>query len=74
MTFHLVYHYTLPLHLNHLVFLHTYLLGVLVCISSGGVWSAVWAAAATYAAYAVLLARWAALPYAAVVAGPSAPF
>lgn len=34
LTYHLVYHYSLHMHLNHLVFLNTYVLGMMLVVAS----------------------------------------
>lgn len=77
MVYHCIYHHSLALHLNHLVFLNTYIIGMLVT-SSGlcGTLSdddhgqcSVWTMVVLFDTYALVLTRGVALPYAAMVGG-----
>ena len=36
MVYHLIYHYSFGLHINHMIFLFTYILGILLAMSAGG--------------------------------------
>ena len=70
LAYHCTYHHTSALHVNHLVFLHTYLFGVFVLFAASGSAAVVATVAVLYACYTVLLLRaaWCAmLPYAAFV-------
>ena len=55
MIYHLIYHHSLALHVNHLVFLNTYLFGIWLLLAAADP-IAGWAAAAAYAVYATALA------------------
>ena len=57
--YHLVYHRTLALHANHLVFLHTYLLGMLLALAASSAPTGL-AAGAVLALFEVVFARGAA--------------
>lgn len=67
MVYHLIYHNSLAIHVNHMFFLNTYLFGVFLIVASFGLWQLVFAVAALYALYAVVLTRGMAAPYAAIV-------
>ena len=69
MVYHLIYHHSLALHLNHLLLLNTYLFGVFLAFAGTGLWPILAAVAGLYATYAVALTRCVALPYAVVVGG-----
>eukprot|EP00756_Hemistasia_phaeocysticola_P059026 Hpha_TRINITY_DN35725_c0_g1::TRINITY_DN35725_c0_g1_i1::g.139861::m.139861 len=69
MVYHLIYHYSIPMHINHLIFLNTYMFGVFLAFSSTGLWPVVSAVAVLYALYAVMLTRGVAVPYALFVGG-----
>jgi len=57
MVFHRIYHYSFGLHVNHLLFLNTYLFGLLFLVASfGHLWVFVIASLA-YVVYLVLLTR-----------------
>uniref|UniRef100_A0A7S2GB48 Uncharacterized protein n=1 Tax=Florenciella parvula TaxID=236787 RepID=A0A7S2GB48_9STRA len=69
MIYHRTYHHSLALHVNHLVFLNTYLFGilVLVCALNRGSFGAVYFVAIGYSAYSVALTEAYAVPYAGVI-------
>lgn len=69
--YHVVYHASLALHFNHLLFLQSYELGVLLLLCAGSEWLMT-AVAALYAVYAAWLAREKALPFLASLAGLAA--
>jgi uncharacterized membrane protein YGL010W len=66
--YHVVYHRSLALHVNHLLFLQSYELGVLLLLCAGSGWLSA-ALAGLYAAYAAWLAREKALPFLVSLAG-----
>jgi hypothetical protein len=56
LTYHRVFHYSVQLQFNHLIFLHTYLLGIGVIVATGG-WTLSIAVAAVYIAYSCFSIR-----------------
>lgn len=67
--YHMTFHHSVPLQINHVIFLHTYLLGVLFLSAMGG-WITLTVAAFPFAFYAVFIIRpylWG-LVYAACIA------
>ena len=76
LVYHLVYHHTLALHINHLIFLHTYLFGMLLLLSSSTLWPVLASASAMYACYILTLTHAVGLllvlPYIACLGGMSA--
>jgi hypothetical protein len=67
MRYHWAYHWTLSLHLNHMIFLNTYLFSVFLVAASSGYWQVPAALAAAYSLYVVVLARWVGAPYVVLV-------
>ena len=68
MIFHRCYHYTVALQLNHLLFLNTYMFGILsIAASILQGWYLAYAVTLIYAAYALYLARFWAVPYLCLV-------
>lgn len=55
MLYHITYHYTTALHINHLIFLHTLLFGMMLSVSAAGVWELTVAVVALFVAYICLL-------------------
>merc|ERR1712007_180715 len=55
MVYHLVYHYSLLIHINHLIFLNTYLFGVFLTVASTSFWPLVAIVVGFYAFYAMIL-------------------
>ena len=72
MVYHLIYHNSLGIHINHMLFLNTYLFGVFLIVASSGLWQLVVAVAALYALYAVVLTRGIALLYGVAIFGIAA--
>eukprot|EP00928_Gymnodinium_smaydae_P089765 TRINITY_DN73678_c0_g1_i1.p1 TRINITY_DN73678_c0_g1~~TRINITY_DN73678_c0_g1_i1.p1 ORF type:complete len:213 (+),score=35.09 TRINITY_DN73678_c0_g1_i1:67-705(+) len=73
MLYHLIYHFSCAIHVNHLFFLNSYLFGVFLMVSSVGFWQAVAAVLLLYGSYMVKLFAGHgvlyALPYMSFVAG-----
>ena len=68
MRYHWAYHWTLSLHLNHMIFLNAYLFSVFLVAASSGYWQVPAALAAAYGLYVVVLAgRWVGAPYVVLV-------
>lgn len=66
LVYHLVYHRSIALHVNHLIFLNSYLFGVLLCAAStGGKSGDIVCGALTgiYASYVLLLTKGYGVPY-----------
>lgn len=63
MVYHRVYHYSWPITINHLLFLNTYVFGVLLALASCGGNVALYIVTSLYATYALCMSRGAALPY-----------
>lgn len=55
MLYHVTYHCTTALHVNHLIFLHTLLFGMWLSFSAAGLWELLVAAVALFVAYICLL-------------------
>lgn len=72
LTYHLIYHYSFMLHVNHLIFLHTYLFGMLLLLASSTEWLVLAGTTAVYAMYVIVLTQRLALPYVAFVGGLAA--
>jgi uncharacterized membrane protein YGL010W len=57
MLYHLVYHYSIAIHLNHLIFLNAYVFGVLgLCTSAGG-WISMCILAGIFSIYVLCLCK-----------------
>lgn len=68
MVYHRVYHYSWPIALNHLLFLNTYVLGVLLVVDSCGGPLALYVVVSLYATYSLAMSLGAALPYMVCIA------
>lgn len=68
MVYHRIYHYSWKIALNHLLFLNTYVLGVMLTVESCGGSIALYTVSSLYAAYSLVMSRGAALPYAGCIA------
>lgn len=61
--YHLVYHYSFALHVNHIVFLNLYLFGVFLCLTSFKSCIPLACVSGAYCLYSIVLTKGIAIPY-----------